>query len=61
MINVALRFRKKYSLALLLFFAGTMLAFYTGATLTEYTGFAAVLLAIFGSADLVDKKVKDYE
>ena len=58
MINGALRFRKKYSLALLLFFAGTGLAFYTHATLTEYTFFSGVLLAIFCTADLVDKKVK---
>ena len=61
MIDTISKFRKKYSLALMLFFAGTALAFYTHATLFEYTGFSAVLLAIFGTADLVDKKVRNYE
>ena len=61
MIDTISKFRKKYTLALLLFFAGTGLAFYTQASLTEYTVFSGVLLAIFGSADLVDKKVRDYE
>ena len=55
MIETIERFRKKYTLALLLFFAGTGLAFYTAATLTMYTIFAGTLLAIFGAADLVDK------
>lgn len=58
MIETKSRFRKKYSLALLLFFAGTALAFYTSATLTQYSFFAGTLLAIFGAADLVDNKVK---
>lgn len=58
MIDTIGRFRKKYTLALLIFFAGTGLAFYTSATLTAYTIFAGTLLTIFGSADLVDKKVK---
>ena len=57
MIDTIARFRKKYTLALLLYVAGTGLAFYTSATLTAYTVFAGTLLAIFGSADLVDKKV----
>lgn len=57
MIDAIQKFRKKYTLALLLFVAGTALAFKVDATLGEYTAFAGVLLAIFGGADLVDKKV----
>lgn len=57
MIDTISRFRKKYTLALLLYVTGTGLAFYTDATLTAYTIFAGTLLTIFGSADLVDKKV----
>ena len=57
MIDAIQKFRKKYTLAILLFVAGTVLAFYTGATLGAYTMFAGTLLTIFGSADLVDKKV----
>ena len=57
MIDAVARFRKKYTLALLLYVAGTALAFYTNASLGTYTVFAGTLLAIFGSADLVDKKV----
>lgn len=55
MTETVARFRKKYSLAVMLFFAGTGLAFYTAATLTQYSFFAGTLLAIFGAADLVDK------
>lgn len=51
------RFRKKYTLALMLFFAGTSLAFYTHATLGQYTAFAGILLGVFGGADLIDKHV----
>ncbi len=57
MNDAVARFRKKYTLALLLFVAGTALAFYTHATLGAYTMFTGTLLAIFGTADLVDKKV----
>ena len=57
MIDAIQRFRKKYTLALLLFVTGSVLAFVNHATLGEYTAFAGVLLAIFGGADLVDKKV----
>ena len=46
MIETIERFRKKYTLAVLLFFAGTGLAFYTAATLTSYTIFAGTLLAV---------------
>ena len=57
MINTLARFRKKYTLAILLYVSGTALAFYSGSGLGEYTIFAGTLLAIFGGADLVDKKV----
>lgn len=57
MIDTVARFRKKYTLALLLFGVGSALAFVNGATLGEYTLFAGTLLAIFGSADLADKKL----
>lgn len=49
--------RKKFSLVLLLWVAGTVLAFMSGATLGEYTVFSATLLSAFGVADLVDKKL----
>lgn len=58
MTDTPARFRKKYALALMLFVAGTVLAFYTHATLTQYTFFAGTLLAIFGTADLIDNKVE---
>jgi hypothetical protein len=50
-------FRKKYTLALLLFVAGTTQAFYFHWEASSYTAFAALLLGIFGSADLIDKAV----
>jgi len=50
------RFRKKYTLALLCWAAGSALAFYTKTDLTAYTIFSGTLLAIFGSADLIDKE-----
>jgi len=53
------RFRKKFSLTLLLWASGSFLAYHVGATLTEFTGFAALLLGIFGTQDLIDKnKIK---
>lgn len=55
MIDAMAKFRKKYTLALLIFFAGTTLAFMGKASLGEYTVFTSVLLGIFGAADLVDK------
>jgi len=58
MFDAIARFRKKYTLALLLFFAGTALAFYTSATLTEYTIFSGTILAIFGGADVLEKQVE---
>jgi hypothetical protein len=51
------RFRKKYTLTLLLWASGTALAFYGGAGMGEYTAFATLLLSAFGAADLVDKKL----
>ncbi len=55
MIDTIQSFRKKYTLALLIFFVGSILAFRSGASLGEYTAFTGVLLTIFGAADLVDK------
>ena len=55
MINVIEKFRKKYTLTLLIFVAGSALAIYTKASLTDYTWFAGTLLAIFGTQDLTDK------
>jgi len=53
------RFRKKYTLALLLWASGTALAFHISADMISYTAFAALLLSIFGVADLIDKnKIK---
>ncbi len=49
------RWRKKYTFTLLCWVAGTVLAFYTGATLVQYTAFCGTLLAMFGTADLIDK------
>jgi hypothetical protein len=57
LIETVARFRKKYTLALLLFVAGTALAFVMDSTLTEYTVFAGVLIGIFGTQDVMDKKV----
>jgi len=57
MVDTLQKFRKKYTLALLLFIVGSILAFTTKASLGEYTAFAGVVLTIFGGADLVDKKV----
>ncbi len=57
MIDAMARFIKKFTLTLLIFVGGTALAFHSGASLLEYTTFATILLAIFGTQDLVDKKV----
>ena len=57
MVETLARFRKKYTLALLLYASGTTMAFVFEWNATEYTAFAALLLTIFGSADLVDKKM----
>lgn len=53
--RIASRFRKKYTLTLLLFAAGTAIAWETGATIEAYGGFALILLGTFGVQDLVDK------
>jgi len=52
-----MNFRKKYALTLAIFVAGSALAFHAGSGLGEYTAFATILLAVFGSQDLVDKKL----
>lgn len=52
-----LTLRKKFTLTLLIWAAGTALAFQTTATLGAYSAFAAMLLAGFAAADLVDKKI----
>ena len=59
MIDAISRFRKKYTLALLLYVAGTVQAFLFEWSAGEYTAFAALLLGIFAAGDLVDKKVED--
>lgn len=56
MIDTIGRFRKKYTLALMMFFAGTGIAVYVGATLGEYTMFCGTLLAIFGAAYVAGKQ-----
>lgn len=53
--------RKKFTVTLLLFVAGTALAYVMKATLPEYTMFATLLLGTFGAADLVDKKMENKE
>ena len=50
-------FRKKFTLTLMVFVAGTVLAFTTGASLGAYTAFVTVVLAVFGTADVADKKL----
>jgi len=57
MVDTISRWRKKYTLTLLIFAAGSALAFKLGSSLGEYTAFATLLLGVFGTQDLVDKKV----
>lgn len=57
MVNAISRWRKKYALTLLIFVTGTVLAFKLGSSLGEYTAFCTLLLGVFGTQDLVDKKV----
>ncbi len=57
MLDAIQKFRKKYTLALLLYAAGTFQAFLFEWSAGEYTAFAALLLGIFGAGDLIDKKV----
>ena len=49
------KFRKKFTLALLIWAAGTALAIYTKAPLTDYTMFSGTLLAIFGTQDIAQQ------
>jgi hypothetical protein len=51
-------FRKKFALSILLWGAGTALAFIRdGTDLGEYTMFATLLLGVFGTQDVLDKKL----
>ena len=59
MVEMISKFRKKYTLAILLWASGTAIALITQATLGEYTMFAGTVLTLFGAGDLVDKKVQD--
>jgi hypothetical protein len=45
----------------MIFVAGSGLAFYVNSSLGEYTAFATILLGIFGTQDLVDKKLPNKE
>lgn len=55
MTDVLGQLRKKYTLALLLFGAGSAHAFIYAWSAGEYTTFAGLLLGLFGAADLIDK------
>jgi hypothetical protein len=52
--EAASRFRKKYTLVILMFVSGTTLAFLQTWTAEDYRWFCIVLLAIFGPMDLAD-------
>jgi hypothetical protein len=49
--------RKKFTLTLLLWASGTALAFTMKSDLGAYTMFATLLLGVFGTQDVVDKKL----
>lgn len=55
MAETLARFRKKYTMSMLMLAAGTTHAFVYSWSAGEYTTFCALLLAIFGGADLIDK------
>jgi len=55
MLEAISQFRKKYTLALLLFISGNAHAFKFEWEPTFYIAFASLLLGIFASADLIDK------
>ena len=59
MISQVALWRKKYTLAILLFLSGTAQTFLFQWSAGEFTTFAALLLGIFGTADLADKKLPD--
>ena len=59
MVDTISRFRKKYTLTLLLFTAGTVQAFMFKWGAAEYMSFATLLLGVFGTQDLFDKKMPD--
>ena len=54
------RFRKKFTLTLLIWAAGSFLAYDVNAGLGEYTAFSTLLLGVFGTQDLFDKKLPNY-
>ena len=39
--------------------SGTIMAFLNSSTLGEYTAFAAIIVGIFGAADVTDKKLNN--
>jgi hypothetical protein len=51
--------RKKFALTLLLWASGTALAFVMKSDLGAYTLFSTLLLGVFGTQDVVDKKMKN--
>lgn len=57
MVNTIARFRKKYTLTLLLLAVGGVHSFYFAWEAGSVIAFATLLLSAFGAADLVDKKV----
>lgn len=57
MVDMISRWRKKYTLTLLLFAAGFAHAFQFAWDAGNVITFATLLLSAFGAADLVDKKV----
>ena len=59
MIDAISQFRKKYTLAILLYISGNLHAFVFDWTATSYIMFASLLLGIFGVADLTDKKMEN--
>ena len=57
MVETVARFRKKYTLTLLLFAGGMFHSFHFAWDAGNFITFATLLLSAFGAADLVDKKV----
>lgn len=55
MIKTIERFRKKYTLTLLIFFAGTAHSFVHTWSAGDFTNFCLLILGTFGVADLTDK------
>ena len=55
MIDTVKQFRKKYTLAIMIFIVGVVHSFLYGWSAGELTMFCSMILGIFGVADLVDK------